>query len=115
MPTEQYDSERGGRDAPFFPPPFSTQCTIGILYYLVRLCGWLPVLCCDDGQAHLALLVHVGVVDAGLEGDLGRLEGVLGRELDVDPEGALGVGSRVRHKEALPLEDVLLVNLKWKD
>ena len=44
---------------------------------LVRLGGRLPVLCCDDGQAHLSLLVHVRVVDPRLERDLRRLERVL--------------------------------------
>lgn len=47
---------------------------------------WLPVLHADDGQADLALLVDVGVVDFCLEGDLGRLEGILGGEDDLDPK-----------------------------
>lgn len=49
----------------------------------------LPVLGTDDGQADLALLIDVGMVDAGLEADLRRLEGVLGRESDFYFEGTL--------------------------
>lgn len=47
---------------------------------MVRFGGWLPVLCADDRQTHLSLLVDVGVVDLRLERDLGGLEGVLGGE-----------------------------------
>lgn len=53
---------------------------------MAGFCGRLPVLHADDGQAHLALLVDVGVVDFRLEGDLGGLEGVLGREDDLNPK-----------------------------
>ncbi len=65
------------------------------LSYLVCLRGGLPVLRCDDRQAHLALLVHIRVVDAGLERDLWGLEGVLG--------GKLGKSKRERERE------------KWRD
>ena len=50
------------------------------------------------------------MVDFGLERDLGRLEGVLGGELDVDAEGALGVRRALRHQEAVPRQDVGLVH-----
>lgn len=56
---------------------------------LIRFGGRLPVLGTDDGQAHLALLVDVRVVDPGLEADLWRLEGVLGWEGDFYFEGSL--------------------------
>ena len=59
---------------------------------LVRFGGGLPVLGTDDGQADLALLVDVGVVDLGLEGDLWGLKGVLRREVDLNPEGPLVIG-----------------------
>lgn len=47
---------------------------------------WLPVLHADDGQAHLTLLVNVGMVDLCFEGDLGGLEGILCREDDLNPK-----------------------------
>lgn len=53
---------------------------------LVSFGGRLPVLCADHRQAHLALLINVGVIDFCLECDLGRLERVLSRENDFDPE-----------------------------
>ena len=53
---------------------------------LISFGGWLPVLSTDDRQAHLPLLVDVGVVDLCLERDLGGLEGILGRKDDFDPE-----------------------------
>lgn len=42
--------------------------------------------------AHLSLLVNIGVVYLGLEVDLGRLERVLGREVDLDAKRPLVVG-----------------------
>ena len=45
---------------------------------LIRFGRRLPVLCGDDRQAHLSLLVNVRVVNSGLERDLRRLEWVLG-------------------------------------
>lgn len=59
---------------------------------LVSFGGGLPLLGADDGQADLALLVDVGVVDLGLEGDLGGLEGVVGREVELDQKRPLVVG-----------------------
>lgn len=56
---------------------------------MIRFGGRLPVLGTDDGQAHLALLVDVRVVDPGLEADLWRLKGVFGREGDFYFEGSL--------------------------
>ena len=64
---------------------------------LLSLGGRLPVLSGDDGEAHLALLINVGVVDLGPEGHLGRFEGILGREDQVYEEGPLVVRSLVRH------------------
>lgn len=49
-------------------------------------CGWLPVLDADDGQADLALLVDVGVVDFCLEGDLRWFERILRREVELNPK-----------------------------
>lgn len=43
---------------------------------LVGLGRRFPVLCVDDRQAHLALLVDIGMVDFGLESDLWWLEWV---------------------------------------
>ena len=59
---------------------------------MVSLCGGFPVLGANDGQTDLALLIYVGVVYSGLEGDLGRLERVLGGEVDLDLEGSSVVG-----------------------
>ena len=56
---------------------------------LLSLGGRLPVLSRDDGEADLALLVNIGVVDGGLEVNLRWLEGVLGWKLKVDQEGTL--------------------------
>ena len=58
-------------------------------------CGGLPVFHADDGQAHLALLIDVGMVDLCLEGDLGGLEGVLRRKDDLDPKGSFVIRSAV--------------------
>lgn len=58
---------------------------------LVGFGGRLPVLCTDHRQAHLALLVNVGVIDLCLECDLGRFEGVFGGENNFDPECAFVV------------------------
>lgn len=55
---------------------------------LVSFGGRLPVLCTDHRQAHLALLVDVGVIDLCLECDLGGLEGILRGEDDFDSERA---------------------------
>lgn len=54
---------------------------------MISLSGWLPVLGADDGQADLALLIDVGVVDLCLEADLGRLERILCWEVDLNAEG----------------------------
>lgn len=59
---------------------------------LVSFGGWLPVLCTDHREAHLALLVNVGVVDLGLEGDFRGLKGVLGGENDLNPKRTFVIG-----------------------
>lgn len=59
---------------------------------LVSFGGRFPVLCADHRQAHLTLLINVGVVDLCFECDLGRLERVLGRENDFDPECTFVIG-----------------------
>lgn len=53
---------------------------------MVSFGGRLPVLCADHRQTYLALLVNVGVINLCLEGDLGRLEWVLGGENDFNSE-----------------------------
>lgn len=47
---------------------------------LVSFGGRFPVLCADHRQAHLALLIDVGVINSCLKSDLRRFEGVLRRE-----------------------------------
>ena len=59
------------------------------LDHLIRLCGRFPVLGRNDGQTDLSLLVHVRVIDARAERDARRLERILGRKFDRDPERAL--------------------------
>lgn len=58
---------------------------------LIRLCRRLPVLRTDDGKTHLTLLIDVGMVNAGLKADLGRLEWILCRKSDFYFEGSLVV------------------------
>lgn len=53
---------------------------------LVSFGGRLPVFCTDHRQAHLALLIDVGVIDLCLERDLGRFEGIFSGKYDFDPE-----------------------------
>jgi len=43
----------------------------------------------EDVQADAAIGVNVGVVYAGLEVDFGRLEGVVGGEMDAEEEDAV--------------------------
>ena len=45
-----------------------------------------------DVEADGAIAVDVTVIDFGREGDLGRLEGVVGREMDVEEEDTIMVG-----------------------
>lgn len=45
----------------------------------------------QDIQAYAAVGVDVGMVDARSEGDLGRLERVIGGEVDVEEEDAAGI------------------------
>lgn len=45
----------------------------------------------QDVQTDAAVRVDVGVVDTGGEVDLWGLEGVVGREMDVEEENATGV------------------------
>ena len=53
---------------------------------LVCFCSWFPVLCTDDGETHLSFLVYVWMVDLCQERDLGGLEGILSREVNLDPK-----------------------------
>ena len=63
-----------------------------------------------DVQADRAVAVDVHMVDLRSEGDLGRLEGVVGREVDVQEEDALVVGRVLgAHDGSLPVELVCLV------
>jgi hypothetical protein len=59
----------------------------------------------QDVEADAAVAVDVGVVDAGGEVDLGRLEGVVGGEVDGEEEDAAAVGRVARaHDGGLPVE-----------
>lgn len=53
---------------------------------LVSFGGRFPVLCADHRQAHLALLIDVGVINLCLKSNLRRFEGVLRGENDFDFE-----------------------------
>lgn len=62
----------------------------------------------EDVEADAAVRVDVAVVNAGGEVDLGRLEGVVGGEVDVEEEDAAGVGGVVgAHDGGLPVEHVV--------
>lgn len=60
---------------------------------LISLRCRFPIFSADDGQAHLALLIYVWMVDFGFEANFWWLEWVLGRERDLDPERTFVVGS----------------------
>lgn len=56
-------------------------------------------------EADAAVRVDVGVVDPGGKADFGRLERIIGRELNVEEENAAGVGGVGRaHNGRLPVE-----------
>ena len=64
----------------------------------------------EDVQADRTVAVDVHMVDLRGESDLGRLEGVVGREVDVQEEDALVVGRVLgAHDGSLPVELVCLV------
>lgn len=58
---------------------------------LVSSCSWLPILGTDDWQADLTLLVNVGMVDFGFEGDPGRFKRVFSREDELHSKCSLVV------------------------
>lgn len=47
---------------------------------------WFPVLIADNGQAYVALLIHIGVVDLCLESDFGGLQGILAWKANLNPK-----------------------------
>lgn len=59
---------------------------------LVGLGRRLPVLIADDGQAHLAINAHVGVVDLGCERHRGGSHWIFLGEVDAQVEGPEVVG-----------------------
>ena len=66
--------------------------------------SWAPLIT-QNVQADAAVGVDVGVVDACGEVDLGRLEGVVGREVDCEEEDTTGVGRLAgAHDSCLPVE-----------
>ena len=72
-------------------------------------CGRPLVL--KDIQADGAVRVDIGVVDSSCEVNLGRLEGVIGGEVDVQEVHTTGVGRVVRaHNGSLPVELILLID-----
>jgi len=62
----------------------------------------------QDIQTNRAVRVYIWMIDFGGEGDLGRLERVVCRELDVQEENAVLVG-RVgwAHYRGLPVEEIV--------
>lgn len=65
----------------------------------------------EDVQADGSILVDVGMVNPGDEVHLGGLEGVVGREVDVQEEHAAAVWGVIgSHDCGLPVELVLLVD-----
>ena len=64
----------------------------------------------EDVEADGPITIDVHVVHLGGEGDLGRLEGVVGREVDVEKEDSLVVGRVLgSHDRRLPVELVRIV------
>lgn len=53
--------------------------------------GWGPLVT-QNVQANAAIAIDVGVVDASGEVDLGRLKGVVCREVDGEEKNTTGVG-----------------------
>ena len=76
------------------------------------LARWLPGVGFEDADAHAAVLVegYVGVPDAGLEGELGGLEGVFVGEGEEKVEFA---ALETRQKGGLAACAELMVGLKW--
>ena len=72
--------------------------------------SWGPLIL-QDVQANAAVRVDVGMVDPGGEVALGRLEGVVGREVDVQEEHTSSIGRIIRsHDGGLPVVLILLVD-----
>ena len=64
----------------------------------------------QDVQTDGSIGIDVGMVDSSGEGDLGRLEWIVGRELDVQEEHSMLVRTIFRaHDGSLPVEIVVLV------
>ena len=71
--------------------------------------GWWPLVL-QDVQADWTVAVDVHVINFRCEGNLGRLEWIVGREVDVQEEHALVVGWVFwAHNGGLPMELVRLV------
>ena len=65
----------------------------------------------QDVQANGTVRVDIGVVDSSCEVNLGRLEGVIGGEVDVEEVDTAGVGGFVgTHDGRLPVELILVVD-----
>lgn len=58
---------------------------------LISLSGRLPVLSTNDGQAHLAFLINVGVVDLCFEANFRWFEWIFCREVNLNAESTLVV------------------------
>ena len=70
----------------------------------------------QDGDAHVSVQVHVRVPEGGLERELGRGIGVLGRESHLGLEVAARVRSvRGPKYDHVPVQDVLLVGLSGEE
>ena len=65
----------------------------------------------EDVQADGAIAVDVHVINFRREGDLGWLEGIVGREVDVQEEDTLMIRRVLRaHNSSLPVELVIFVS-----
>lgn len=69
---------------------------------LISLRCRFPIFRADDGQAHLAFLIYVWMVNFGFEANFWWLERVFGRERDFDPECTFVVGGVFRNNQARP-------------
>lgn len=53
-----------------------------------RLCAWLPRFCLQDADAQITVVIDVRMIDGCLEANLGALERVLDREVDLKVESS---------------------------
>ena len=80
------------------------------VFVWLEFCNNLPHLIIQNVQADGPVAVDVHMVNFRSERDLGWLEGIVGREVDVQEEHTLVVGAVLgAHNGCLPMELIILV------